>query len=89
MAQVIISMEEYKTAEKRLSAVSDLKEFLKGMTVFSDTVDCWNTVSWRDVIRPFTIEETKALVKMILELRFLFYLSVGWFSKQKNKDYQK
>lgn len=66
MAQVIISMEEYKTAEKRLSAVSDLKELLKGMTIFSDTSDCWNTE--QDVIRAFTLEETKALVKAILEL---------------------
>lgn len=66
MAQVIISMEEYKTTEKRLSAVSDLKESIKGMTIFSDPTDCWNTE--QDVIRPFTLEETKALVKLILEL---------------------
>ena len=66
MAQVIISMEEYKTTEKRLSAVSDLKETIKGMTIFSDQSDCWNTE--QDVIRPFTLEETKALVKLILEL---------------------
>lgn len=66
MAQVIISMEEYKTTEKRLSAVSDLKETIKGMTIFSDPSDCWNTE--QDVIRPFTLEETKALVKLILEL---------------------
>lgn len=66
MAQVIISMEEYKTAEKRSSAVSDLKEILKGMTIFSDTADCWNTE--QDVIRPFTLEETRALIKMILSL---------------------
>lgn len=66
MAQVIISMEEYKTTEKRLSAVSDLKETIKGMTIFSDPSDCWNTE--QNVIRPFTLEETKALVKLILEL---------------------
>ncbi|MBR1481520.1 MAG: hypothetical protein IJ598_00960 [Ruminococcus sp.] len=66
MAQVIISMEEYKTAEKRSSAVSDLKEILKGMTIFSETADCWNTE--QDVIRPFTLEETRILVKTILEL---------------------
>jgi len=40
MTQVIISMEEYKTTEKRLSAVSDLKETIKGMTIFSDPSDC-------------------------------------------------
>lgn len=66
MAQVIISMEEYKTTEKRLSAVSDLKETIKGMTIFSNPSDCWNTE--QDLIRPFTLEETKALVKLILEL---------------------
>ena len=66
MAQVIISMEEYKTAERRLSAVSDLQEFLKGMTIFSDPSDCWNTE--QDVIRPFSLEETKTLVKLIIEL---------------------
>ena len=66
MAQVIISMEEYKTTEKRLSAVSDLKESIKGMTIFSNPSDCWNTE--QDVTRPFTLEETKALVKTILEL---------------------
>ena len=66
MAQVIISMEEYKTAEKRLSAVSDLKETINRMTIFSDPSDCWNTE--QDVIRPFSLEETKALVKLIFEL---------------------
>ena len=66
MAQVIISMEEYKTTEKRLSAVSDLKKSIKEMTIFSNPSDCWNTE--QDVIRPFSLEETKALVKLIFEL---------------------
>lgn len=66
MAQVIISMEEYKNVEKRLSAVSDLKLFVRQMAVFIDNGDCWNTE--QDVVRAFTLPETKEIIKQILNL---------------------
>ena len=66
MAQVLLSIEENKQTEQKMSAIKGLQEFVKGSNVYEDNTACWNTE--QDVIRPFTIEETKALVKMILEL---------------------
>ena len=66
MAQVIMSMEEYRQTENRLSATGELKEKVRSSGVFEDSASCWNTEN--DIIRPFTLEETKALVKQILEL---------------------
>ena len=66
MAQVLMSMEEYKQIEQKLSAIKALQELVKGSHVFEDNTACWNTE--QNVIRPFTLEETKALVKLIFEL---------------------
>ncbi len=66
MAQVILSMEEYKQHERKLEAVKKLKKQIISSDVFADSSDCWNTE--KDVIKPFTLEETKSLVKIILEL---------------------
>lgn len=66
MAQVIMTMEEFKQADSLKNKVHSLKESIKGMTIFDDPTSCWNTE--QDVIRAFTLEETKELVKMILSL---------------------
>lgn len=66
MAQVILSMEEYKQHERKIEAVKELKKQIMSSGVFADSSDCWNTE--KDVIKPFTLEETKGLVKMIIEL---------------------
>ena len=66
MAQVIMSMEEYRQTENRLTAIGELKEKVRSLGVFEDSASCWNTEN--EIIRPFTLEETKALVKQILEL---------------------
>ena len=66
MAQVLLSMEEYKQTEQKMSAIKGLQKFVKGSNVFEDNTACWNTE--QDVIRPFSLEETKTLVKQILEL---------------------
>lgn len=66
MAQVIMSIKEYKHTENRLTAIGELKEKVRSSGVFEDSASCWNTEN--DIIRPFTLEETKALVKQILEL---------------------
>lgn len=66
MAQVIMSIKEYKHTENRLTAIGELKEKVRSLGVFEDSASCWNTEN--DIIRPFTLEETKALVKQILEL---------------------
>lgn len=66
MAKVLMSMEEYKQIELKLSAIKDIQELVKGSNVFEDNTACWNTE--QDVIRPFTLEETRALIKMILSL---------------------
>ena len=66
MAKVMMSMEEYKQIELKLSAIKDIQELVKGSNVFEDNTACWNTE--QDVIRPFTLEETRALIKMILSL---------------------
>lgn len=66
MAKVMMSMEEYKQIELKLSAIKDIQELVKVSNVFEDNTACWNTE--QDVIRPFTLEETRALIKMILSL---------------------
>ena len=66
MAQVIMSIKEYKHTENRLTAIGELKEKVRSLGVFEDSASCWNTEN--DIIRPFTLEETKALVKLIFEL---------------------
>lgn len=66
MAQVIMTMEEYKQSESVINKAHLLKESVKGMTIFDDPTSCWNTE--QDIVRAFTLEETKELVKMILSM---------------------
>ena len=66
MAQVLMSMEEYKQAERKLNILKELKETVRSSGVFEDNTSCWNTE--KDIRRAFTIEETATLVKAILSL---------------------
>lgn len=43
MAQVLLSMEEYKQPEQKMSAIKGLQKFVKGSNVFEDNTACWNT----------------------------------------------
>ena len=43
MAQVLLSMEEYKQTEQKMSAIKGLQKFAKGSNVFEDNTACWNT----------------------------------------------
>ena len=66
MAQVIMTMEEFKQADNLKNKAHSRKESVKGMTILDDTTSCWNTE--QDIVRAFTLEETKELVKMILSM---------------------
>ena len=66
MAQVIMTMEEFKQADNLKNKAHSLKESVKGMTIFDDPTSCGNTE--QDIVRAFSLEETKELVKMILSI---------------------
>ena len=55
MAQVIMSIKEYKHTENRLTAIGELKEKVRSLGVFEDSASCWNTEN--DIIRPFTLDK--------------------------------
>ena len=44
MAQVIMSIEEYKQTENRLTAIGELKEKVRSSGVFEDSTSCWQAV---------------------------------------------
>ena len=66
MAQVILSMEEYREIEQLQNKVRQLKKDVKDMNIFADPYSCWNTE--KDVIKAFTLNETRAVVNMILKI---------------------
>ena len=66
MAKVLMDMEEFKDIEQLFDRVDYLKKQVRKSTIFDDPASC--RIDEKDVTRPFTLEETKALVRIILSL---------------------
>lgn len=66
MAHVAMSIEEHQQIVDKLSSIETLKNKIHSFEIFEDSAACFNTEN--DIIRALTLEETKALVKAILEL---------------------
>lgn len=65
MADVIMSMNEYKYFEKQDKKLKDLKNFLRNESgVFADNESCWNTP--KDVISDMSIDKVKELMLLVL-----------------------
>lgn len=67
MAQVIMEMDEYKQFEEAKNNIRTLKRKVRNLQIFEYNDSDWNTA--KDVIRALTLEETKALVDYILNMR--------------------
>lgn len=65
MADVIMSMNEYKYFEKQDKKLKNLKNFLRNESgVFADNESCWN--STKDVISDMSIDKVKELMLLVL-----------------------
>ena len=67
MSQVIMEMDEYKQFEEAENNIRALKRKVRNLQIFEYNDSDWNTA--KDVIRALTLEETKALVDYILNMR--------------------
>ena len=63
MADVIMSMNEYKWFEKQDKKLAEIKKFLKNSEVFEDNDSCWNTS--KDVIKDMSIDKVNELMLLV------------------------